>query len=647
MADMVNEPERLDLLSYDIAEANRQELLRLFPEIRTEGGKIDFDRLKLVLGEMVDTGRERYGLNWPGKASCFHTTEAPSLGTLRPCPEESIEFDTTENLIIEGDNLEVLKLLQKSYIAKVRMIYIDPPYNTGKNFIYPDDYTESLQVYLEYTGQVDGNGRKFSTNTDSDGRFHSKWLNMMYPRLYLARNLLSEDGIMFVSIDDHEAANLRKICEDIFGEENILAQLCWRTDGNFDNQAKFKECHEYILVVAKDADKVPHPPVVDPSTPPDSKVFLPEIRNTIVKNGPKNPQSEILLPVGFPCELREGEVGPRVDSWPQYLDRAEIKDGRLAEPVTVKSGWQSKDLLLAFIRNGFEPIKDGKGQETRFIITATGGIDGIKSRSHQSHVITVLTGLGGPQKASTEMGELGVPFDDYPKPTSLIKYFLQMVEGDDFIVLDFFAGSGTTAHAVLELNAEDKGNRRFILVQLPEPTKREDYPTIAEICKERVRRVVKKLKAEDVGKLDLNCSGEQDRGFRVFKLAESNFVPWDANAPKDTHQLVQQLTLHIDHLRQGRSAEDLLYELLLKSGKPLTTPISSEKLGGKTVYSVDDGAFLICLEPNVTLELIRAIAEKKPKRVICLDQGFVGNDQLKANAVQMFRAKGITSFNTI
>ena len=227
------QPETLDLCSHDIAEDKKQELLRLFPESRTEGGKIDFERLKLALGDMVDVGKERYGMNWPGKAECFKTIQAPSLGTLRPCREESVNFDTTENLIIEGDNLEVLKLLQKSYLGKVKMIYIDPPYNTGNDFIYPDDYTESLQTYLEYTGQVDSQGKKFSTNTEADGRFHSKWLNMMYPRLYLARNLLCSDGIIFISIDEHEVDNLRKLCNEIFGERIVHWQLSYGADAKF------------------------------------------------------------------------------------------------------------------------------------------------------------------------------------------------------------------------------------------------------------------------------------------------------------------------------------------------------------------------------------------------------------------------------
>ena len=246
---MTDQPEKLDLRSQDIAEDKRQEILRLFPEVRTEGGKLDFERLKLVLGEAVDVGKERYGMNWPGKAECFKIIQAPSLGTLRPCLEESVNFDTTENLMIEGDNLEVLKVLQKSYLGKIKMIYIDPPYNTGNEFIYPDHYAESLQTYLEYTGQVDAEGRKFGTNTEADGRFHSKWMNMIYPRLYMARNLLREDGVIFISIDDGELPGLRLIANDVFGEENFIACFIWKSRQNKDNRTVTGASidHEYIL----------------------------------------------------------------------------------------------------------------------------------------------------------------------------------------------------------------------------------------------------------------------------------------------------------------------------------------------------------------------------------------------------------------
>jgi len=252
---MTDQPGKLDLRSLDLTEEKKQELLRLFPEIRTEGEKIDFERLKLALGEVVDSGKERYGMNWPGKADCFRTIQAPSTGTLLPCPEESVNFDTTENLIIEGDNLEVLKLLQKSYLGKVKMIYIDPPYNTGNDFIYPDNYSESLQTYLEYTGQVDTQGKKFGTNTEDNGRFHTCWMNMIYPRLYLARNLLRDDGVIFISIDDHEVKNLRTICDEVFGEENFIANIIWEKKYTRSNDAKFfSDNHDHILVYAKHKD---------------------------------------------------------------------------------------------------------------------------------------------------------------------------------------------------------------------------------------------------------------------------------------------------------------------------------------------------------------------------------------------------------
>ena len=254
---MTDQPEKFDLSSHHIAEDKQQELLRLFPEIRTEGGQIDFERLKLVLGESVDVGKERYGMNWPGKADCFKTLQQPSLGTLRPCPEESVNFDTTENLIIEGDNLEVLKLLQKSYLGKVKMIYIDPPYNTGNDFIYPDDYTESLQTYLQYTGQVDAEGRKFGTNTEADGRFHSKWMNMIYPRIYLARNLLRDDGMIFISIDDKELASLKRLCDEVFGEENFVDNIIWKKRyGGGAKEKHLVSVHEYILAYARDIESI-------------------------------------------------------------------------------------------------------------------------------------------------------------------------------------------------------------------------------------------------------------------------------------------------------------------------------------------------------------------------------------------------------
>jgi len=618
-----DQPDKLDLRSLDIAEEQQRELLRLFPEVRTEGGKLDFDRLRLALGGAVDVGKERYGMSWPGKADCFRTIQAPSLGTLRPSPEESVAFDTTENLIIEGDNLEVLKLLQKSYLGKVKMIYIDPPYNTGNDFIYPDNYTESLQTYLEYTGQVDDQGHRFGTNTDTDGRFHSKWLNMMYPRLYLARNLLREDGVIFISIDDNEVDNLKKVCDYVFGEESCVGTVAWRRRQVPDNRNlnNFSTDHEYVLVYAPrgsakllgesiDLTKYANPDA-DPRGPWMSDNL------TGLANARERPNLHYAL--------ENPETGVK---YPPLASRGWIyQESRMRELIR-----QNRILWPA------SPI--GRPRLKRFLDEIRSKFTGFSSVQDPGFT------TDGTRELEVLLGEKVLGF---PKPLKLLAGLVAQATngGSDEIVLDFFAGSGTTAHAVLDLNKQDGGNRKFILVQLPEPTGREDYPTIADITKERVRRVIAKLNDEDAGKLDLDGGTAPDRGFRVFKLAESNFKPWNAQVAHDAQALEEQLGMHVDHVREGRSNEDLLYEILLKSGFPLTTPVDAVPMAGKTVYAVAGGALFICLERELTLEVIRTMAGSRPERVVCLDEGFAGNDQLKANAVQIFKTKGVTSFKTV
>jgi adenine-specific DNA-methyltransferase len=645
-------PEKLDLRSHDVTSDKMQDLLRLFPEIRTEGGKIDFDRLKLALGETVDVGRERYGLTWPGKADCFKTIQAPSLATLRPAVDESVRFDTSENLIIEGDNLEVLKLLQKSYLGKVKMIYIDPPYNTGNDFIYPDNYAESLQTYLEYTGQVDAQGKKFSTNTDTDGRFHSKWLNMMYPRLYLARNLLREDGLICVSIDDGELAALRTVMSEVFGEENFMSVLVVQSNKRGQTYKEIAKTHEYIVLysrqpevilaeLAKDVDALPFK---DSEGPFD----LWELRNRNPKFGRFN-RPNLFYPVyvnssevdetGYAKVSLEASPGFTIEVWPRNSEGA---DGC----------WRwGKDKVRSVQLEGICPVVVAKRrQDGEWNIYEKSRKSTTKAKSLWTETEVIS------EQGTVEMGALGLAeYFDHPKPKALVEKCVRVCGTDDAIVLDFFAGSGTTAHAVLDLNKQDGGNRKFILVQLPEPTGRSDYATIADITKERVRRVIKKLDDKDAqaGKqLSLTDKAAvvpkpQDRGFRVFKLAESNFKPWNADIPKDAKALTEQLELHIDHIRSGRGEADLLYEILLKTGYPPTTPVETIQLASKTVYSAAGGAFLICLERPLTLDLIRAMAERKPERAVCLDEGFAGNDQLKANAVQIFRSKGVVSFKTV
>jgi adenine-specific DNA-methyltransferase len=625
------EPERFDLRSHDMEADKQAELLSLFPEVRTEGGMIDFDRLKLALGQAVDVGKERYGMNWPGKADCFRTIQAPSVGTLLPCPKESVDFEKTENLIIEGDNLEVLKLLQKSYLGKVKMIYIDPPYNTGNDFIYPDNFAESLQTYLEYTGQVDAAGKRFGTNTDADGRFHSKWLNMIYPRLYLARNLLMDDGVIFISIDDGELDNLRKLANEVFGEENFIATIIWQKVFAPKNSARhFSEDHDYIVVYGRNAD------AWSPESLPRTEEANARYSNP--DNDPRGPwmadqltarnyYSKGLYKVKCPSG-REIDGPPRGRYWAIDEDKFKAinKDGRI--------WWGDDGNNMPRLKRFLSEVKQGMVPQTLW--------------KHED--------VGNTQEAKKELLEF-VSFEhtenvlDTVKPTRLLRQMMQIATtaraGD--IVLDFFAGSGSTGHAVLAQNAADGGNRRFVLVQLPEPlpVSERNLHTIADITEERVRRVIKKLTDKNETRLDLHGDGTQDCGFRLYKLAESNFTTWDSSLSHDPKALEQQLDLHVDHIRGSRSAEDILYELLLKSGFPLTTPIETKTFAGKMLYSVAGGALIICLERSLTLDLIRAIAEMKPERVVCLDEGFAGNDQLKANAVQTFKTKGVNSFKTV
>lgn len=618
------QPEKLDLRSQDIAGDKITEFLRLFPEMRTEGEKLDFDRLKLALGQSVDVGKERYGMNWPGKAECFKTIQAPSVGTLRPCPEESVNFDTTENLIIEGDNLEVLKLLQKSYLGKVKMIYIDPPYNTGNDFIYPDNFSESLQTYLDYTGQVDAEGRKYGTNTEADGRFHSKWMNMMYPRLYLARNLLAEDGTLFVSINDAEHANLRRILDDVYGEENFIGTLIWKSRHNVDsrNKSGLSSDHEYILAYGRrltgqeiDKDKYSNPDN-DPRGPwmSDNMVGL------ATQDQRPNLHYNLLNPatgITYACP----EKGWRYD---RNTMQKKISEGRII--------WPSKD--------------DGRPRHKKFLAEVRSEFTGFSS----------LLDVPNTAEGTQEVRELfGSTVFDFPKPKGLLLNLVQQgtrPESED-IILDFFAGCGTTAHAVLEQNARDNGNRKFILIQLPEPCSPESaahkagLETISDICRERVRRAIQKITDNNVKCLPFGCTQDDNCGFRAFNLAASNFTSWDAQVPYEVGALLAQLENHVNHVREGREADDILYELLLKSGFPLTTSVETKELSGKTLYCVAGGALIICLERKLTLEFIREIAALKPERVVCLDEGFAGNDQLKANAVQTFKTQGITSFKTV
>lgn len=628
------EVEKLDLSSLDVAELKRQELVELFPEVRTEGGKIDFERLKAVLGEMVDAGRERYGMNWPGKAECMRTIQAPSMGTLLPMPDESVDWDTTENVIIEGDNLEVLKLLQKSYLGKIKMIYIDPPYNTGNDFIYPDNFGESLQTYLEFTGQVDSEGRRFSTNVDSDGRFHSKWINMMYPRLFLARNLLREDGLIFISIDDGEADNLKKICNEIFGEECFVEQVVWKNKyGSGALTRGFANVHEYIFCYSKS-------PITNISAPLSEEAKAEyklrddkyAIRGGYITQPLATKSKDDRPNLRFPIMWNGREV------WPE------------------KQWIWSRERVEAALRAGEIVFSDARGKVSvrvkQYLKDEAGNL-------RKGKPISILNGPFN-QEGTKEVGELlGDDVFSFPKPSALIKYFLSFTvnedESTDFFVLDLFAGSGSTGQAVLDLNEADGGNRKFILVQLPEEVEdgsaaaKAGHRTIADITRERVRKVLGRIRLSRESQLIVESAAPPPTGFRAYRLSTSNFIPWDGIASNDAEQLAKQLKLGIDHTRGDRTPQDLFFEVLLKSwGEPaLSLKVGEETIEGVRVFSIAEGAFLICLEEKVSLEFIRALAARKPDRVVMRESAFAGNDQLKTNAVQTFKSQGVTSFKVV
>ncbi len=605
-----------------------------------------------------------------------------SLATFKPCREESVNFDQTENLFIEGDNLEVLKLLQKAYYGKVKMIYIDPPYNTGKEFIYPDKYAESLDTYLAYTGQVDAEGRKFSTNTEAEGRFHSKWLNMMLPRLYLARNLLREDGVIFISIDDGEARNLRAICDEVFGEENFVAQMIWE-GANKNDARQVGTAHEYVLVYARNRESLPREWGLRKE---GVQPVLEEVDRLKRKHGTDYEAASKELAGWFRAMKATPSFAHRrfhkIDGRGAYKEddptapggrRFELRNTRTGQIIPLRSnrGW-------GFDQQEFDRLVDD-GRIS--FVTETSVM--VRRYLHETDTVTPPSVFYQPARSASErLGKLvGKNIFEFPKDETIVAKFVEMACGMDStesLILDFFSGSCTTAHAVLDLNKKDGGSRKFIMVQLPEPCDEKSeafkagYKTIADIGKERIRRVIKKFEVgclKDDVKTDPQASLFSEThqpstiknqtsplGFKVFKLARSNFKVWDSekivnggrlmvdgkSEEQINHQtsyIAHQLELHEQHIDPNAGQEDILYELLLKAGFPLATKVEKVQMAGKDVFSVADGALLICLEREITKELIKAMAEADPLQVICLDEGFKANDQLKANAVQTFKAR--------
>jgi len=631
--------DRLPLTSQDVLEDKIAALRELFPEVFAEG-KVDFERLKQALGESIDEGRERYGLSWAGKSEAIRNLQAQSVGTLTPIPEESVNFETTENIFIEGDNLEVLKLLQKSYHNRIKMIYIDPPYNTGKEFIYPDNFREGLEDYLRYSGQKNGEGIKLTTNTETDGRFHSKWLNMMYPRLFLAKNLLRNDGVIFVSIDDHEVFNLRALMNEIFGEENFVVSVSWeKSYAPRNNAPTFSESHEYILCYARDTEqaKVLRLPATDEQL----------ARYTNRDNDPRGDWK----PGDLTVSLTSGQRGRTFQKTGKGANLYEVDSpsGKKYSPPSGRCWVYSQEKFKKLDedrRIWWGESGDKMPSLKRFLSEIQGG--------QVCQSIWSYKDVGHSQEASKEIKEL---FRDLqtiafptPKPVRLIKRMLKLISinGDQDIILDFFAGSCTTAQAVLEANQSDEGNRNFIMVQLPELTENSEFRTIAEVGKERIRRAINTIAEEENGKLDLNNSGQQDRGFKVFKLTESNFKIWDGTASQDVEQLSVLLQEFAENVRPGTTKLGILYEILLKAGFPLAAKVETLKIAEQEIYAVEDQELFICLEYEILEDTVRQILtyQPKPKQFICLDSSFRGNDQLKTNTQLQMRDHDI-KFRTV
>ena len=656
----LKQPEKMNRASMDVAQEKREQLKACFgdafPEVFAEGA-IDFDQLRRVLGDWIDPGKERFGLNWPGKAECMRIIQQPSIGALKPVREESVNFDETQNIFIEGDNLEVLKLLQKSYFGKIKLIYIDPPYNTGKEFIYPDKFSESLETYLAYTGQVNAEGKKFSTNTETSGRFHSRWLNMMYPRLYLARNLLREDGAIVISIDDHELINLTSICDHIFGEENHVATISVLNNLKGRNDKKnVAACHEYLVIYGNEkfesygipltAEQLAQYKHKDehgnayalrdlrkrggaPRRADRPNMYFPIYFNQsegICALERKSEEDIAILPLlsdGSDGRWRWGKVKVRAN-----LNMLHPKYNRSKDRWTI----EHRVYLDPSVAAGLEADDEADDKDRDFERTS-------KSKSFWWGAdISTDHAVRSFKELFDGMGT------DYPKSPKFLKRILYMCTKCDDIVLDFFAGFGTTAHAVMAINLEDGGNRRFIMVQLPEVCSEDSeaskagYSTISELSRERIRRAGASLIEHHQSQLSLEDGSLPDTGFKALTLSASNFKVWAGRVEEEV-ALVEQLSMHVEHIDPNSDADSILFELLLKAGFPLETKIEKSKLAHKTVYSVHEGALLICLEKELTFELIDALAEANPLQVICLDEGFKGNDQLKANAVQTFKAR--------
>lgn len=622
--------QKLKLQTADMAERNIETLGQLFPSCLTEKindeGKlvkaIDFDKLRQELAcEVVEGAEERYQFTWPDKRAAIRLANAPTNKTLRPCREESVNFDNTENLYIEGDNLEVLKLLRENYLGKVKMIYIDPPYNTGNDFVYNDDFAQGKAEFNAQSGLFDEEGRRMTDpmvqNTESNGRFHTDWLNMIYPRLKVAKDLLSDDGVIFISIDDNEVRNLRCMCDEIFGEANFVAQFIWKSRQNKDNRniTGVSIDHEYILCYSrmannralKGADRK-----TDQYTNPD--------------NDPRGPWTSANMAGLLSADLRPNchydLINPQTG----------INYGR------PKMGWRyDKNTMSRLIEEDriiWPEDPSGRPRKKSFLSEIKEVLPGFSSLVGQD-IYTRMATL----EVEDVMGER---YFDFPKPSKLIKEFVQQSSASDSIILDFFSGSATTAHAVMQLNAEDGGNRRFIMVQLPEKTDEKSeaykagYKNICEIGKERIRRAGRKIK-EELAVKNEELAVKLDTGFRVLKLDSSNMKDVYYTPAETPIQQTLGFDELVDNIKwdEGRTAEDLLFQVLPECNLPLSSKFEEREIHGKKVFVVNDGYLIACFDKNINESVITAIAKEKPYYFVMCDRS-IATDNVADNFEQIF-----------
>lgn len=618
---------KLNGLSMDLEKTNLAKLHTVFPECFTEG-KLDIDKLLSLCGEYIDNDFEKYKFEWKGKSECLRLAQKRSTGTLRPCPEESVDFDSTRNLYIEGDNLEVLKLLQTAYYRKVKMIYIDPPYNTGNDFVYEDDFADPMARYKEVTRQTT------KSNPETMGRYHTNWLNMMYPRLRLAANLLRDDGVCFISIDDNEVTNLRKLCDEVFGEENFMAQIVWQKKYSVSNDDPgIAPMHDYILVYQKSGDF--HRNLLPRSEKQNERYKNPDndFRGPWTSGEYVSSKSRWERPTLW-YAIRHPKTGKEV--WPDENAVWRYSQEKHLEMEAENRLWWGEDLSYEIprMKRFLSEIKDGVVPSTWWPFTEVG---------HNDEGSKETAALIGKKVFST------------PKPIRLLKQILILATSIDSndIVLDFFSGSSAIAHAVMQLNAEDGGNRRFICIQLPElcdeksEAYKAGYKTICEIGKERIRRAGAKILAEaEEANRQLKLGEEEktlpDVGFKVYKLDTSNLAEWDAT-PLPDHDLftfTKRLNGMIDAVKPDRTDFDVVAEVMLKMGVPLDTPVSPVDVNGKTAYAVGDFLLLVCLAGGVTAEDIESIADYAPGKIVMADSCFA-DSVVMSNAYYILRDRGV------